>query len=134
MQSKETSLAVSEVSHTANNEKAFLFVQDLVEDLKKKYHVIFSGRAIMKIYPDCDYHFFISADLEERIKRKCIQYQGLESTEEIRKNIIKRDELQEKSGFYECSPITIQIDVTDCKSAKESADKVLQKIKIKQMV
>ena len=32
-------------------------------------------------------------------------------TEEIRENIIKRDELQRKSGFYEYSPITIEIDV-----------------------
>ena len=49
--------------------------------------------------------------------------------QEIRQNIIRRDELQEKSGFYEYSPITIEIDVTDCKSVAESTDKVLEKIK-----
>lgn len=130
LQAKETSLAVSEVSHTASNEQAFVFVRELIENLKKQYHVIFSGRATMKIYPACDYHFFIIADLEKRVERKWIQYNKKENKEEIRKNIIKRDELQQKSGFYEYTPITLEIDVTDCKSVEESTNKVLQKIKI----
>ncbi len=134
LQSKETSLAVSEISHTASNGQAFVFVHDLIDDLKKQYNVIFSGRATMKIYPECDYHFFIIADLEERVRRKCLQYQNKENAEEIRKNIIKRDTLQEKSGFYEYSPITIEVDVTDCKSVEESTNKVLQKIKLKENV
>lgn len=134
LQSKETSLAVSEVSNTANNEEAFRFVRKLIEQLKQQYHVIFSGRATMKIYPACDYHFFIIADLEERVRRKCIQYKNKENEQEIRKNLIKRDELQEKSGFYEYSPITIEIDVTDCKTIQESTHKVLQKIKIMENV
>ncbi len=132
LQSKEISLAVSEISHTAKNEDAFVFVHDLVEDLKKQYHVIFSGRAIMKIYPKCDYHFFVIADLDKRVERKCIQYQNQEKEAEIRNLLIKRDSLQQKSGFYEYSPITIEVDVTDCKTAEESADQVLQKIKIKE--
>ena len=37
----------------------------------------------MKIYPECDYHLFIIADLDERVKRKCIQYKNLESEETI---------------------------------------------------
>ena len=130
LQSKETSLAVSEVSNTAENAKAFVFVRDLIEDLKKQYHVIFSGRATMKIYPACDYHFFIVADLEERVKRKCRQYEGKESEQEMRENIIRRDELQKKSGFYEYFPKTIEVDVTDCKTVQESTDKVLQYIKV----
>lgn len=134
LQSKETSLAVSEVSNTAENGKAFLLVHNLIEDLKKQYNVIFSGRATMKIYPQCDYHFFVVADLEERVRRKCLQYKNTEKEEEIRNNIIKRDELQEKSGFYEYSPITIEIDVTECKSTEESTDKVLQRIKIEEEV
>ena len=134
LQSKETSLAVSEVSNTASNENAFKFVHDLIDELKNTYNVIFSGRATMKIYPKCDYHFFVIADLEERVRRKCSQYNNLESPEEIRENIIKRDELQRKSGFYEYSDITIEVDVTDCESVQASTDKVLQRIKIKQGV
>ena len=134
LQSKETSIAVSEVSNTADNKAAFVFVHDLINNLKEQYNVIFSGRAIMKIYPECDYHFFIIADLDERVRRKCIQYKNKENKNDIKKNIIKRDELQEKSGFYDYSPITIEIDVTDCKTVEESTQKVLQKIKIKQNI
>lgn len=134
LQSKETSIAVSEVSNTANNGEAFVFVHNIIDNLRQNYNVIFSGRATMKIYPECDYHFFIIADLEERVKRKCIQYNNTENIEDIRNNIVKRDELQEKSGFYEYSPITIEVDVTDCKTVQESTDKVLQNIKIKESV
>lgn len=81
LQSMETSLAVSEVSNTAKNEDAFRFVHDLIDQLKQKYHVIFSGRATMKIYPECDYHFFMIADLDERVRRKCIQYGEQEKKE-----------------------------------------------------
>ncbi len=133
LQSKETSIAVSEVSNTADNKQAFEFVHNLIEKLKNNYNVIFSGRATMKIYPECDYHFFIVADLEERVRRKCIQY-NTNNKAEIRDNILKRDELQKKSGFYEYSPITIEIDVTDCKSVEESTKRVLQKIKIPEIV
>lgn len=134
LQSKETSLAVSEVSNTADNLKAFEFVHDLIEHLRKNYHVIFSGRATMKIYPECDYHFFIIADLEERVRRKWIQYKNEGSIEDIRENVVRRDELQKKSGFYDYSSITIEIDVTDCKSVEESTDKVLQKIKLEEVI
>ena len=133
LQSKETSLAVSEVSNTAENGKAFEFVHILIDKLKQQYNVIFSGRSTMKIYPDCDYHFFIIADLDERVRRKCIQYKT-ESREEIEQNIVRRDELQQKSGFYEYSSITIEIDVTNCKTVDESTDKVFEKIKLKQNI
>ena len=78
----------------------------------------------MEIYPKQDYHIFVTADLEERVKRKCIQYNGYELEKEVRKNIIKRDKLQKLAGFYKIYPNTITVDVTECKSAKESAEKV----------
>ena len=40
----------------------------------------------MKIYPECNYHFFIVADLEERVKRKCTQYNNTETANEIKEN------------------------------------------------
>lgn len=128
LQSKEASMAVSVVGGSADNRKLFVFAKELVDDLKKKYHVILAGRSTMKIYPESDYHLFIVADLEERVKRKCIQYGNNEKQDEIRENISKRDKLQEEAGFYEYSPITIEIDVTDCKSVEESTDLVLSKI------
>lgn len=130
IQSKEASLAVSVVGGKADNRELFKFAKNLIDDLKKNYNVIISGRSIMQIYPDTDYHFFISANLEERIRRKCIQYKDEASKEEIRQNIIKRDELQEKAGFYKLHNKTIKIDVTDCKTVEESTNKLLEKIKL----
>ena len=45
--------------------------------------------------------------------------------------IQSRDELQEKSGYYKIYPQTQIIDVTNCKSAKESAQMVLENMKEK---
>lgn len=130
LQSKESSLAVSIVGGSAKNDGLFEFARNLVDSLKVNYNVIISGRSIMQIYPKTDYHFFVTASLEERIRRKCIQYKGEVSEEEVRDNIVKRDELQEKAGFYKLHEKTIQIDVTDCKTIGESTNKVLEQIKL----
>lgn len=128
LQSEKNSMAVSIVSNKANNTKAFEFVKNIVDDLKKEYNVIFSGRALMKIYPNLDYHFFITASLDERVNRKYNQYNGEVSKEELRTHISKRDELQEASGFYKKYDNTIVIDVTDCKNAYESTEKLLNSL------
>ncbi len=134
IQSKEASMAVSMVGGTADNKNLFKFARNLINDLKQNSNVIVSGRSVMKIYPDCDYHFFIVADLDERVKRKCSQYNNKETEKEIRENIIKRDKLQEMAGFYEYSSITAEIDVTECKSVMESTKKVLDHIKIAETI
>ena len=72
LQSKEESLAVSKVGAVADNSRLFEFARDLIDSLKQNYNVIISGRSIMKIYPNTEYHLFITADLDERIKRKFI--------------------------------------------------------------
>ena len=91
----------------------------------------------MKIYPELDYHFFIIADLDARVERKAKQYTEYEkadadikhvSKKELRKHIETRDKLQEEAGFYKRYSITQDIDVTDCKNARESALKVMKKI------
>lgn len=128
LQSKESSLAVSVVGGSAKNEGLFEFARNLVDSLKVNYNVIISGRSIMQIYPKTDYHFFVTATLEERIRRKCIQYKGEVSEEDVKNNIVKRDELQEKAGFYKLHEKTIQIDVTDCQSVEESTNRLLGKI------
>lgn len=131
LQSKESSLAVSLIGGTADNSALFEFSRELIEQLRQQYHVIISGRSLMEIYPNLDYHFFITASLEERVNRKYIQYEGKETKAEIEDNIKKRDSLQEKAGFYKLYPNTIKIDVTDCKSIEESTLKVLQHITYK---
>ena len=78
IQSKDASMAVSTVGGKADNRKLFEFARKLIDKYKEKHNVIVSGRALTAIYPDLDYHFFITASLEERTKRKCIQYKNKE--------------------------------------------------------
>lgn len=130
LQSKESSLAVSEIGKIADNKNLYLFGHKIIDEFKNNYNIIVSGRDLMKIYPELNYHFLITASLEERVKRKCIQYNGKINEEEVRKNIIQRDKLQEESGFYTKYKNTIVVDVTSCKTAKESANKVFDDIKI----
>lgn len=128
LQSKETSTAVSIVGNMADNNNLFLFARKLINSFREKYNVIVSGRDLMKIYPDLDYHFLIIASLDERVKRKAIQYNQKVDLEELKKHIIKRDELQEKAGFYYEYPNTIKIDVTKCTTIEESVSKVYKYI------
>lgn len=129
IQSKEISMAVSSIGGRANEENLYKFAKELIDNLKEKYNVIVSGRDLMKIYPECDYHIFITADLDERVKRKAMQYDN-KNLEEIKENIIKRDELQKEAGYYDLSGITTVVDVTECKTAEESTNKVLEILKI----
>ena len=129
LQSKASSLAVSVVGGIADNTKLFEYAKNLIDELKKEHDVIVSGRSIMKIYPEIDYHLFITASLKERVNRKCIQYKSNENKSSVRKNIILRDILQKIAGFYKIHKNTIKIDVTECKSVEESTRKVLKYIK-----
>lgn len=129
LQSRASSMAVSVVGGIADNTKLFEYAKNLIEELKKKYNVIVSGRALMEIYPDLDYHLFITASLKERVKRKCSQYKEKETSKAIKMNIKIRDALQKMAGFYKIYSNTIKLDVTDCKSAEESTDKVLEIIR-----
>lgn len=122
LQSKTSSLAVSLIGGTADNTQLFKYAKEIIDELKKDKVVIVSGRSIMKIYPDIDYHFFITASLKERIKRKCIQYKEKNNNIKIKLNIIVRDLLQKMAGFYKIYPNTIKVDLTNCKSVKESTD------------
>ena len=131
LQSKASSLAVSIIGGIADNTKLFEFSRNLIDELKKENNVIVSGRALMEIYPNLDYHLFITASLEERVKRKCIQYKEKNIKLSVKRNIKIRDRLQKMAGFYKIFPNTIQIDVTDCKTVQESTDKVLENIKFK---
>lgn len=134
IQSKEASIAVSSVGGRAKEEGLFNFARKLIDNLKEKHNVIVSGRGINTIYPNIDYHFFIIANLEERVKRKLSQYHNAEDKKEIEENIIKRDKLQEEAGYYKIHDNTIVIDVTECKDIEESTLKVMEKIKLPELV
>ena len=128
LQSKQASMAVSVAGGSADNTKLFSFCKNIINEFKEKYNVILSGRALMSIYPELDYHFFITASLDERIRRKASQYDENANLEELREHIMLRDELQKKAGFYDLNEKTIEIDVTECKNVKESTDKLLKYI------
>lgn len=131
LQSDKTSMSVSKIAKEADNTKLYSFAKTLIDNYKKQYNVIVSGRDLMKIYPELDYHFFITADVETRVERKMSQYKGTEiSKEELKKHIEERDKLQEETGYYKIYENTIKVDVTECKNAKESAEKVLSFIKM----
>ena len=130
LQSKDASLAVSIAGGSADNSTFYGFARSLIDMYKQKFNVIVSGRDLMQIYPNLDYHIFIEASLEERIQRKLNQYGDNANYDEIKKNIVARDELQEKAGYYKIYDNTIKIDVTDCKTVEESTKKVLQEIHI----
>jgi hypothetical protein len=137
LQSDENSIAVSTIAKDADNAKFYAFGKMLIDMYKSQFNLIISGRDLMKIYPELDYHFFIIADLDARVERKAKQYTEYEkadadikhvSKKELRKHIETRDKLQEEAGFYKRYSITQDIDVTDCKNARESALKVMEKI------
>lgn len=129
LQSKQASIAVSKVSNIADNTKLYEFGKSLIDEYRKNYNIILSSRDIVKMYPNVTKHFFIDASIEERTNRKYMQYNKEIPKEQIKEMIQTRDELQEKSGYYKIYPQTKIIDVTNCKNAKESAQKVLDNIK-----
>ena len=49
--------------------------------------------------------------------------------EELRQNIQRRDQLQEKAGYYKIYDKTIVVDVSECENVQASAKKVLSFIK-----
>lgn len=132
LQSDEVSLLVSKVANIANNKDAYIVVCDIINKLKEKYNVIFSGRDTMKIYNNLDYHFFITADINERVRRKKIKYNNEIDEKTIKEHIEKRDTLQKQSGYYNTYENTIIVDVTKCKSVEESTKEVLKHIKLKE--
>ena len=132
LQAKESSMAVSMVSGVADNTKLYEFGKNIINQFKQNSHVILSSRDIMKMYPETDYHFLITAELKERVRRKYIQYKGDISQKDIEEMIKKRDDLQEKNGYYNTYKKTQIIDVTECKNAIESANKVMGYISIEE--
>jgi len=129
LQSQKASMAVSQVSNIANNDKLYKFGKALIDGFRKDYNIILSSRDIVKMYPDVTYHFFVDASLEERTNRKYMQYNKEIPKEKIREMIQTRDELQEKSGYYKIYPQTKVIDVTDCKSVEQATEIVLENMK-----
>ena len=127
MKSMQNSIGVSKMANMADNSKLFTFADHIVNEYSKKYNLIVSARDLVKIYPEMDLHIFITASLDERVKRRYNQLDKKYTIDEVRNTVIQRDILHEKSGFNEISSKTIKVDVTEDKSAKESAQKIYEK-------
>ena len=125
LQSEDASMAVSIAGANADNSELYGFARKLIDMYKQKFNVIVSGRDLMNIYPDLDYHLFIEADIEERVKRKMKQYGENADYNKVKQNIVERDKLQERAGYYKIYDKTIRIDVTDCSTVEEATKKVL---------
>ena len=129
IETMENSMDVSKVASKSDNNALFKFANNIIKEYNTKYNVIVSARDLVEIYPEMDLHLFITADIEERIKRRYNQYKGKYSIEEIKNIILKRDELHNKAGFNKKCNKTVTLDLTDCKNANESAKKALNVIK-----
>ena len=102
--------------------------KNIIDEYRKTYNIIVSARDLVDIYPDMSAHVYITADLDERVKRRYHQYKEKYSEDEIRRMITERDQIHEKAGFNSKCERSITVDVTECKSAKESAEKVLKNV------
>lgn len=129
IETMENSMDVSKVASKSDNNALFKFANNIIKEYNTKYNVIVSARDLVEIYPEMDLHLFITADIEERIKRRYNQYKGKYSIEEIKNIILTRDELHNKAGFNKKCNKTVTLDLTDCKNANESAKKALNVIK-----
>lgn len=130
LQSYKTSILVSQISKEADNKKLYQYGKKLIDQFRENYNVILSSRDIVKMYPDVTYHFFIDASIDERVNRKYMQYNKEIEKHKIREMIEQRDKLQEKAGYYKIYPQTQIIDVTECKTIEEGAEKVFQNIEV----
>lgn len=129
IETMENSMDVSKIASKSDNNALFKFANNIIKEYNTKYNVIVSARDLVEIYPEMDLHLFVTADIEERIKRRYNQYKGKYSIEEIKNIILKRDELHNKAGFNKKCNKTVTLDLTDCKNANESAKKALNVIK-----
>lgn len=129
IETMENSMDVSKVAGKSDNNALFKFAKNIIKEYSMKYNVIVSARDLVEIYPDMDLHLFVTADIEERIKRRYKQYKGKYSIEEIKSIILTRDELHNKAGFNKMCKRTVTLDLTDCKNASESAQKALNVLK-----
>lgn len=134
IQNAHNAVEVSKMANTSDNSHLFTFARNIIEQYKQKYNIIASARELLDIYPNMDCHVFVTATLEERIKRRYAQYNGKYTVEEITKMIESRDKLHEQSGFNKKGAKTITVDVTESKNAKEAAEKILKTAKEKGLI
>lgn len=128
IENAENSFGVSMIASSSNNDKLYDFARKVISTYRKKFNIILSARDLITIYPEMTVHVYITCSLEERVKRRYNQYKGKYSVEEIRKMIMSRDKMHEDAGYNRLYEKSVKVDITESKSAKQSALKILNSI------
>lgn len=97
-------------------------LKNIVNDLKEKSNVLINARRPIIAYPEADYHIFLQAKFEKRVKRKMLM--NGESYEITLKKLKERDRKEKASGFWEKHDFTKTIDTTNL-TKEEVLEKVL---------
>ena len=128
IQTEKNSTGVSKYTSKVNTDSLYKFARSIIDKYRKDYNVIVSARDLVRIYPEMTAHIFITASLDERVNRRYNQFKGKYTRQEIRETILKRDKMHEEAGYNKTCEKTIKVDVTEYKSARQSAEKILKEI------
>lgn len=130
VQSSSTSMDVSKYASKIDNKSLYEFARSIIYEYGEKQgnNIIVAGRDLIHIYPEMDAHIFVTCDIDERVNRRFKQYDGKVSKDELKEKMLERDRLHEEAGFSDKYEKSIILDVTDCKSVKESCDKFIKTI------
>ena len=93
----------------------------IIDDLKKSSNILLNARRPIVVYPDADCHIFLETDFDERVRRKMLMND--EDYETTVCKLMKRDQKEKSSGFWEKYDFTKTIDTTSL-----SKEEVLQKV------
>ena len=128
IETSENAMGVSKLVSQGNSRALFEYAGKIIDYYRKQYNIVVTARGLVNIYPNMTCHVYITADINERVKRRYKQYEGKYSEEKIRKMIIDRDKIHEEAGFNAKCENSIDVDITECKNAKESAKKIYNQL------
>ena len=121
------------VSRVASKPEVRSYLNDLMRDTVKHGHYIAEGRDLgTVVFPDADLKFYMSADVDERARRRLAQLREQEpdiTLEEVRRNILKRDQKdsQRKADPLRRAADAIEIDTTST-TFEQQVDEICSKV------
>lgn len=118
------------VTPVSANPQVRRYLVELQKKIGRDMDIVVEGRDIgTVVFPEAEYKFFMLADIDARAKRRKLEAPEELSLEEIRADILRRDE---KDSSREHSPLrkaedAIEIDTSDL-TFEEQIDKILSYI------
>lgn len=105
-------------------------LKNIIDDLKQNNDVLINARRPVIAYPDLDYHIFLTANFDTRVKRKVLM--NNESYEITYNKLMKRDEMERKGNFWQTYDFTYVIDTTNLSKndVLEKVDEIINRRKI----